>query len=101
MIVKKRFPPYYCSIFDDILKAIRFLGKAYVAPAGKFALDCAPALRPSFGSVGAEGVMTPSAAILVGMLSTAYMAHFNAPKVRLQLFRTSRHRIMNPPPYTF
>jgi hypothetical protein len=50
----------------------RYATKAY-APAGKFAMDCAPALRPTFGSVGAEGILTPSAAILVGMLSTAYM----------------------------
>lgn len=64
----------------------RYLGKAYVAPAGKFAVDCAPALRPSFGTVGAEGILTPAASILVGMLSTAYMAHFNAPKVSKELW---------------
>ena len=70
-------------IYTAVAMTIRYLGKSYVAPVGKFATDCAPALRPSFGSVGAEGILTPSAAILVGMLSTAYMAHFNAPKVNL------------------
>ena len=58
----------------------RYLTKAYTAT-GPFGADCAAALRPAFGTVGAEGILTPSAAILVGMLSTAYMAHFNAPKV--------------------
>jgi hypothetical protein len=60
---------------------IRFFGKAY-APTGKFGMDMAASLRPKFGDVGASGILSPSAAILVGMLSTAYMAHFNAPKVR-------------------
>ena len=52
--------------------AVRYLTKAYSAT-GKFGMDCSPSLRPAFGSVGAEGILTPSAAILVGMLSTAYM----------------------------
>jgi len=72
-------------IYTAVAMVLRYLGKAYVAPAGKFATDCVPALRPSFGSVGAEGIFTPSAAILVGMLSTAFMAHFNAPKFYTEL----------------
>jgi hypothetical protein len=68
-------------IYTAVAMSLRYFGKAYAAPAGKFALDCAPALLPRFGAVGAEGILSPSAAILVGMLSTAYMAHFNAPKV--------------------
>jgi amino acid permease len=67
-------------IYTAVAMVIRYLGKAY-AVGGKFGADCTPVLRPAFGSVGAEGILTPSAAILVGMLSTAYMAHFNAPKV--------------------
>jgi hypothetical protein len=39
-------------------------------------------LRPAFGDDGWKSVMQPSSLILVCMLSTAYMAHFNAPKVR-------------------
>jgi hypothetical protein len=71
-------------LYTAVAMTIRYLGKSYVAGAGgRFAADCAPALRPTFGSVGASGAMTPSVAILVGMLSTAYMAHFNAPKVRM------------------
>jgi hypothetical protein len=62
-------------LYTAAAMTFRYVSKAY-APAGKFAMDCAPALRPAFGSVGAEGIMTPSAAILVGMLSTAYMVGF-------------------------
>lgn len=67
-------------IYTAVAMVIRYLTKAYTKT-GPFGADCAAALRPAFGSVGAEGILTPSAAILVGMLSTAYMAHFNAPKV--------------------
>jgi hypothetical protein len=59
-------------IYTAVAMTFRYVTKAY-APTGKFGMDCAPALRQTFGSVGAEGIMTPSAAILVGMLSTAYM----------------------------
>jgi hypothetical protein len=59
-------------IYTAVAMTLRYVGKAYSAT-GKFGMDCAPALRPSFGSVGAGGVFTPSAAILVGMLSTTYM----------------------------
>ena len=59
-------------IYTAVAMVIRYVTKAY-AVGGKFANDVAPAFRPAFGSVGAEGVLAPSAAILVGMLSTAYM----------------------------
>lgn len=62
-------------LYTAVAMIVRYLGKAYSAT-GKFGADCAPALRPTFGTVGAEGILTPSAAILVGMLSTAYMVSF-------------------------
>jgi amino acid permease len=68
-------------VYTAIAMTVRYVGKAYAMPGGKFATDIAPSLRPQFGTVGAQGILTPSAAILVSMLSTAYMAHFNAPKV--------------------
>ena len=67
-------------IYTALAMTVRYLAKAYTKT-GPFGADCAEALRPAFGTVGAEGILTPSAAILVGMLSTAFMAHFNAPKV--------------------
>jgi hypothetical protein len=59
-------------IYTAVAMMIRYLGKAYTAN-GKFGMDLAASLRPKFGDVGASGILTPSAAILVGMLSTAYM----------------------------
>lgn len=69
-------------IYTALAMAMRYLGKAYTAT-GVFGADNVAALRPKFGSVGASGALTPSAAIFISMLSTAFMAHFNAPKVRI------------------
>lgn len=59
-------------VYTAIAMAIRYFGKAY-AVGGKFCKDVPTALQPKFGNVGASGVLSPSAAILVAMLSTAYM----------------------------
>ena len=59
-------------LYTAIAMSIRLFGKAY-SPTGKFGLDMVASLRPKFGTVGAEGILSPNAAILVGMLSTAYM----------------------------
>lgn len=59
-------------IYTSVAMMIRYFGKAYAA-SGKFGMDMAASLRPKFGDVGASGIVSPSAAILVGMLSTAYM----------------------------
>mmetsp|Transcript_92813 Transcript_92813/g.189058 ORF Transcript_92813/g.189058 Transcript_92813/m.189058 type:complete len:490 (+) Transcript_92813:165-1634(+) len=66
-------------MYTALAMVTRYLGKAYTAT-GPFGADNVAALRPKFGTVGAKGALTPSAAILVSMLSTAFMAHFNAPK---------------------
>jgi Transmembrane amino acid transporter protein len=62
-------------LYTAVAMMIRYFGKAYVS-SGKFGKDLSTNLRPSFGTVGAEGILSPSAAILVGMLSTAYMVRF-------------------------
>jgi hypothetical protein len=67
-------------VYTATAMAIRYFGKAYVG-SGQFAKDLPMAMRPAFGTIGATGILNPSTSILVGMLSTAYMAHFNAPKV--------------------
>jgi len=69
-------------IYTALAMVARYFGKAYSAT-GAFGVDNVAALRPKFGTVGAQGALTPSVAIFVSMLSTAFMAHFNAPKVRL------------------
>jgi len=63
---------------------IRYFGGAYAA-GGKFLPDVAANLQPSFGTVGASGVFSANSLILVCMLSTAYIAHFNAPRFLREL----------------
>ena len=66
--------------------------KSYAFPAGKFLADVPSALQPSFGTTGAMGVLNPSSFILICMLSTAYMAHFNAPKFYNELENNTLQR---------
>lgn len=58
--------------------AVRFFDGSYALPSGKL-LDGVQDL-PVFGSNGASAVFSPNTFILICMLSTAFMAHFNAPK---------------------
>ena len=67
-------------MYTAMAMVVRYFGKAYTAT-GAFGKDNIAALQPSFGTVGVQGAFTPSAAIFISMLSTAFMAHFNAPKV--------------------
>lgn len=60
--------------------AVRYATGAYALPAGKLLAGVPATLQPVFGTVGAKGVLNPNSSILICMLSTAYMAHFNAPK---------------------
>lgn len=71
-------------VYTTIAMAFRYFSGAYL-PTGKFGLDMAVSLQPKFGSVGARGIFTPAAAIMVSMLSTAFTAHFNAPKFYIEL----------------
>lgn len=66
--------------FTAAAMGIRYFTGAYALPAGKFLADVPAALQPAFGEIGAIGVLNPKSFILICMLSTAYMAHFNAPK---------------------
>jgi len=67
-------------VYTAFAMGVRYFGGAYAAPLGAFLPDVAASLQPVFGNVGAAGVLSPNAFILVCMLSTAYMSHFNAPK---------------------
>ena len=66
--------------YTVVAMAVRYISGDYKLPDGKFVADMAENLQPKFGSTGAKGVFNPKAFILVSMLSTAYMSHFNAPK---------------------
>lgn len=71
--------------YTTLAMAIRYTGGGYKLPAGKFIPDIAKELQPAFGTTGAAGVFNPNSFILICMLSTAYMAHFNAPKFFIEL----------------
>jgi amino acid permease len=70
-------------VYTAVAMGFRYFGPAYRSPAGRFLTDVP--FRPAFGTVGAAGVWSPVTSILLGMLSTAYMAHFNAPKFYTEL----------------
>lgn len=71
--------------YTTISMAIRYFGGAYALPAGRFLADLSENLLPVFGTTGAGGIFSPNSFILICMLSTAYMAHFNAPKFYIEL----------------
>jgi amino acid permease len=77
-------------VYTGVAMAVRYLGGGYklagpVAGAGEFLGGVAQNMQPSFGSVGASGVLNPKSFILLCMLSTAFMSHFNAPKFYVEL----------------
>lgn len=63
-------------IYTTGFTGLRFMQGAY-APGGRFFNDIAPALQPSFGGGGGSPI---AAFVLVSMASTAFIAHYNAPK---------------------
>jgi len=73
--------------YTAVAMTIRFFDGSYSMgeEPGALAEQVASVLRPKFGNLGAASVFTPNALTLVCMLSTAYMAHFNAPKFYLEL----------------
>jgi len=70
--------------YTAVAMTVRLLDGSY-SNEGKLVEQIASNLRPQFGNLGAASVLSPNALILVCMLSTAYMAHFNAPKFYLEL----------------
>jgi amino acid permease len=72
-------------VYTAIAMAIRYFQKAYVAAPAAGTFTVASDLMPSFGTVGIEGTLSPNVFILICMLSTAFMAHFNAPKFYTEL----------------
>lgn len=81
-------------IYTAVAMFIRYSTKAYVQPNGIFANDLPKYLQPSFGTKGALAAINPTTSILLGMLSTAYMAHFNAPKFYKELSRNTIPRYL-------
>lgn len=69
--------------YTALAMAVRYFQRAYTPLACKFPIPAD--VTPRFGSVGMEGALTANTFILICMLSTAYMAHFNAPKFYTEL----------------
>lgn len=69
--------------YTTIAMGVRYFGKTYALPGAKFLVE--KQFQPSFGSKGAASALDPNAFILICMLSTAYMAHFNAAKFFIEL----------------
>jgi len=72
-------------LYMAVAMAIRFFDGSYASADSGLAMDLAESLRPTIGTKGASAVFSSNAFILICMLSTAYMAHFNAPKFYLEL----------------
>ena len=87
-------------VYTAIAMLIRYVGPTYKLPsagaaaAGMYIADLPLHLQPKFGTIGAVGVLTPVTSILLGMLSTSYMAHFNAPKFYNELSNNTIPRFM-------
>lgn len=78
-------------VYTTIAMGIRYFQKAYTPTGGMFPV-VSPELAPMFGTVGASGVLTPNVFILICMLSTAFMAHFNSPKFYTELKNNTLER---------
>ncbi len=70
--------------FTSFSMLLRYLDGSY-APGGKFFATLAASKAPKFGAVGASGAASAKSTILLCMLSTAYLAHYNAPKYYAEL----------------
>jgi len=77
-------------LYTTIAMLVRYLQKAYKLPGAKFMVS--PEFRPSFGEIGAKGVLSANSFILISMLSTAFMSHFNAAKFKQELQNSTLKR---------
>ncbi|GAX09221.1 hypothetical protein FisN_17Lu316 [Fistulifera solaris] len=66
--------------YTGLAMTIRYLDGSYSNPGSSLLAAVSDNLKPKFGSSDWTSIFQPNSLILVCMLSTAYMAHFNAPK---------------------
>ena len=78
--------------YTAIAMAVRYLDGTYKLPGGSLVTQVAENLQPSFGEKGMEAVLSAPSLILVCMLSTAYLAHFNAAKFYIELKNNTMQR---------
>jgi amino acid permease len=77
------------TLYTAVVMAIRYFDGSYAA-GGKFFQSMAVASRPSFSS--GSGGLNLKAFVLLSMLSTSYISHYNAPKFFAELKNTSLPR---------
>jgi len=71
---------YTCTVM-----MLRWLSGSYAAENGKFTAELVAEYIPRFGSKGWRSVFSRNVAIMISMMSTAFMAHYNAPKFYWEL----------------
>ena len=65
---------------------LRYLDGTYTESAQEnFLADLPENSRPSFGDIGIRGALRPQMLILICMLATAYVAHYNSPRFYIEL----------------
>jgi amino acid permease len=81
-------------VYTGIAMTKRYIDGSYTST-GIYYTQIASHLQPNFGITSTGGwydILKPSSLILVCMLSTAYMAHFNAPKFYHELYNNTLSR---------
>ena len=87
------------TLYTALFMVIRYLDGSYAAK-GKFFAALAPALKPSFHQRGGYSV-NHLTFVLISMLSTSYIAHYNAPKFYVELKDASMPRFNKVVTYAF
>ena len=80
------------TVFAVIVMIWRYFDGTYKAPDGLYFRTLPQKYEPKFGDDGALAVFHPQALILVSILSTGYVAHYNAPKFYFELKNHSPER---------
>ncbi|CAE8735426.1 unnamed protein product [Polarella glacialis] len=83
----------FCEAGIVVFMAVRYADGSY-QPGGFYFDKIKAKDRPDFGSLGRPAIWTtgPATLVLIGSLSTAFLAHYNAPKFYHQLRRRSTRR---------
>jgi len=72
------------TLYTALFMALRAVDGTY-APGGKFHLAISEASRPAFAAAGAAPLMNTRVFVLISMLASAFLAHYNAPKFYQEL----------------
>jgi amino acid permease len=72
-------------ILVAVVMGIRYFDGTYNQEDGYFVDSLPDSFKPSFGSVGISGALSPNVLVLVCMLFEAYVAHYNAPRFYTEL----------------